>query len=577
MSFLSKLIGYMSTIIQFKDINVKEALLASSDINPDGTREITYTEAKNSSITGAMLKAALNPNEASAPNTDIVSFDELQYFENVASLPTGFLSGCSNLKSIKFPYGILGAGDGYDLLKNTDIEEIDVNTATLYGASGPSGALTGSKSLFGPLSTLKIVWIDKVTNVVARAFRKEDQPNIEKVIISSVSQWLNIVVNSTVNQKPDCMPTVSGKASLYIGSPDGQKVTVINTTGITTLRDHLFAGIQDIAQINIEEDGTSVGINCFNNINSGNEFILTGYHKITSIANGAFINCNAGNALDDVPPLATSIQSCFTGSSLQKATSSVLKSVGSTCFRNSKITTVDLPLGEEITPGVTPTITQIINGYQSATNQGVFQGCKSLVSVKLVSLPIVTNYMFQGCTALTQAKLDSITKISQNAFAECSSLELLNAPNVKQLEYRCFYGCKAFAFIKTSSYTPPDLTETVEEIGELCFYCSGNDGSPVQVPYEFKKLAIIHDGAFESCIPPSEGYVIFRKSDSIVTFVPINSINPDQKYRVNLFGESGPKTIYVPDALVPSYEADTEWANMINKGFTFLPISQLPA
>lgn len=561
----------MSTIIQFKDINVKEALLASSDINPDGTREITYAEAKNSSITGDMLKSALNPNDASAPNIDITSFDELKYFENVASLPISFLAGCSNLKSIKFPYGILGGGDRYDLLKNTDIEEIDVNTAILYGASGPSGTLASSKSLFGPLSALKIVWIDKVTNVVGRAFRQQDQPNIEKVIISSVNQWLSIIVNSTVNQKPDCMPTVSGKASLYIGSPDGQKVTVINTTGITTLRDYLFAGIQGIAQINIEEDDTSVGINCFNNINNGGEFILTGYHKITSIANGAFVNCNAGNALDDVPPFATSIQSCFTGSSLQKATSSVLKSVGNVCFRNSKITTVDLPLGEEITPGVTPTISQIINGYSNVTNQGVFQGCKSLISVKLVSLPIVTNYMFDGCTALTQVKLDSITEISQNGFRGCSSLELLNAPNVTKLGYNCFYGCTAFAFTKTSSYTPPDLTETVEEIGELCFYCNG--GSSVQVPCEFKKLAVIHDGAFVSCIPPSEGYVIFRKSDDIVTFVPTNTII---KYRVNLFGENGPKTIYVPDALVSSYEADTEWINMINKGFTFLPISQLP-
>ena len=575
MSYFASLIGYLSTIIQFKDVAVKEALLASSDINPDGTREITYAEAKNSSITGAMLKAALNPNHASAPNTDITSFDELQYFENVTSLPIGFLSGCSNLKSIKFPYGILANGDKYDLLKNTAIEEIDLNTATVIGASGDSGALFSSKSLFGSLPTLKIVWIDKVTYVIGRAFRKEDQPNIEKVIISSVNQWLNITVNSTVNQKPDCMPTVSGKASLYIGSPNGQKVTVIDTTGVTSLRDNLFAGVQGITQINIKENNTSVGLNCFKNINDGNQFILTGYDKITSVADGAFVNCNAGNALNDVPQLATRLESCFTGSSIQAATSSVLKSIGSTCFRNSKVTTVDLPLGEEITPGVTPSIGQIINGYSSVTNAGVFQGCKSLVSVKLVSLPIVTNYMFDGCSALTQAKLDSATEFSVSAFSGCSSLELLNAPNVKKLGYHCFYGCKSFAFTKTPSYTPPDLTETVEEIGELCFYCNG--GSPVQVPCEFKKLSVIHDGAFETCISPSEGYVIFRKSDSIVTFVPVNSSNPDQKYRVNLFGTSAIKTIYVPDALVSSYETDTHWANFVNKGFTFLPISQLPA
>ena len=573
MSYFSKLLGYFSTIIHFKDINVKEALLASSDINPDGTREISYEEAKNSSITGDMLKSALNPNDASAPNTDITSFDELQYFENVVSLPNNFLSGCSNLKSIKFPYGILGADSRFDLLKNTNIEEINVNTATLMGAIyNGNTQVFSSKSLFGPLSTLKTVWIDKLTNVKHRAFRKEDQPNIEKVIIASVSQWLNINVDTGVSQKSDCMPTASGKASLYIGSPDGQKVTVIDTTGVTRLRDNLFAGIQDIVQINIVENNTTVGVNCFNNINNGSPFILTGYDKIISIEDGAFINCNAGDALNNVPQNATSIGNCFTGSSLRAATSSVLKSIGNICFKNSKITTVDLPLGEEITPGITPNIGQIIKGYSNITNAGVFQGCTSLVSVKLISLPIVTNYMFHGCTALTQAKLDSITEINSNGFRGCSSLELLNAPNVTKLGTNCFYECTTFTFTKTSSYIPPDLTETVEEIGEMCFYC--RNGSNVHVPCEFKKLAIIHDGAFETCIPPSEGYVIFRKSDSIVTFVP--STNPNQKYRVNLFGKNGTKTIYVPDALVSSYEADTEWANMISKGFTFLPISQLP-
>ena len=571
MSYFSKLLGYLSTIIHFKDINVKEALLASSDINPNGTRDITYEEAKNSNITGSMLKLALNPDDINAPNINITSFDELQYFENIGSLPNNFLSGCSNLKSIKFPYGILGANSRFDLLKNTNIEEINVNTATLWGAQyNGNTQVFGSKSLFGPLSTLKTVWIDKLTNVIGRAFRKEDQPNIEKVIIASVNQWLNINVDTKVSQKLDCMPTASGKASLYIGSPDGQKVTVIDTTGVTKLRDNLFANIQDIVQINIVENNTTVGINCFNNINNGSPFILTGYHKITSIEDGAFVNCNAGDALNDVPQNATSIGNCFTGSSIRAATSNVLKSIGITCFKNSKITTVDLPLGEEITPGITPTIGQIIKGYSNVINQGVFQGCTNLVNVKLISLPIVTNYMFAYCSNLTQVKLDSITEIKANGFRGCSSLELLNAPNVTKLGTSCFYECTTFTFTKTSSYIPPDLTETVEEIGELCFYCK--NGSNVHVPCEFKKLAIIHDGAFTSCITPSEGYVIFRKSDSIVTFVPANTL----KYRTNLFGENGTKTIYVPDALVSSYEADTEWANMINKGFTFLPISQLP-
>lgn len=574
MSYFASLIGYLSTIIQFKDIAVKEALLASSDINPDGTRDITYAEAKNSSITGAMLKAALNPNESSAPNTDITSFDELQYFENVASLPTGFLSGCSNLKSIKFPYEILGVGDKYDLLKNTAIEEIDTNSTTLIGASGNSGALFGSKSLFGPLSALKIVWIDKVTSVVGRAFKKEDQPNVEKVIISSVNQWLNIVVNITVSQKLDCMPTASGKASLYIGGPDGQKVTEIHTTGVTALRDHLFDGIQGIDRIDIEENSTTVGIDCFKNINNGGQFILNGYHKITSIQDGAFINCNAGNALDDIPQNAVSMQSCFAGSSLQKATSDVLKQVGATCFRTSSITAVDLPaLGTEITPGTTPTIGQIIPGYGPTLSQGVFQSCRSLITANLINLPQSTRFMFYGCTSLTQVKLNSATTLELSCFQGCTALQLLNAPNVKVIKENAFSGCSNLEFTSTSSYSPPDLTETVEEIGTSAFY-----NTSVKTPIHFKKLTTIQDRAFLGCTANAD-YVVLHKSDSIVTFV-VTGNNQQLKYHVELFGNynSNPvKKIYVPSNLISAYEADSEWAQLVAKGFQFLDMANAPS
>lgn len=75
--------------IEFKDLNVKSALLRHTpeiDTNHDG--EISYAEAK------ATKRIVINGNE------DIISFKELQYFENLTS---ACFSGCSKLFEVGFP------------------------------------------------------------------------------------------------------------------------------------------------------------------------------------------------------------------------------------------------------------------------------------------------------------------------------------------------------------------------------------------------------------------------------------------------------------------------------------------
>lgn len=75
--------------IEFKDLHVKSALLRHTpeiDTNHDG--EISYAEAK------ATKRIVINS------NTDIVSFKELQYFENLTS---AYFEGCSKLFEVGFP------------------------------------------------------------------------------------------------------------------------------------------------------------------------------------------------------------------------------------------------------------------------------------------------------------------------------------------------------------------------------------------------------------------------------------------------------------------------------------------
>ena len=77
-----------SDIIEFKDLNVKSALL-QMDIDTNGDGEISYGEAAN--YTGSLeIKS----------NTNILSFKECQYFTGVTSVS---FNGCTNLFEIVLP------------------------------------------------------------------------------------------------------------------------------------------------------------------------------------------------------------------------------------------------------------------------------------------------------------------------------------------------------------------------------------------------------------------------------------------------------------------------------------------
>lgn len=541
MSFLSKLIGYMSTIIQFKDINVKEALLASSDINPDGTREITYEEASSNNITGTILKNALNPDHTNSPNTNIVSFDEFQYFKGVTTIAEYFLSGCTNLKSIKFPYTTI---NGFCILHNTAITKLDLTGVIILDCNDRNN------SLFGKITTLTEVWIPDVTNINRYVFTKEHHPNIEKIIVSSAAQWINISVVSGIGSNPNVTPNCSGKASLYRNTINGlEKITKFDTTGKTTLRPNLFEGLKDIEEIEIKENNTVVGDSCFKDLNYS--FILKGYDKISSVGTAAFANCKANEdtgGLINIPLSATALLgNCFANSTLKKAESDSVTRIGGACFERSEIVAVKLDYLTTIDPS-------------GSFSLGPFTNCKSLVSASLDSLQSLYIYSFYGCTALVTASLMLCTNIGTSGFYNCTALVTIKAPLAVVFGDSCFYKCSNI----TAGQDFFNL-ENAQTIGVEAFYLSS-----INMPSNFYYLSSVGDAAFKNC-STSATYIVLHKSDSIVTFKP-HTI-PANRYDINTF--AGVTTIYVPDALLTSYQSDTNWGAMINKGITFVGISQL--
>ena len=129
--------------ITFADSKVKEICVAYWDTNSDG--ELSYAEA--SAVTSLA--------NYFSDNTEITSFNELQYFTKLITIGSYAFSGCSNLASITIPNSVTkgnGAFSGCSALtsvtvgNSTPIKLTDVSTfsnranATLYVPAGSKAA-----------------------------------------------------------------------------------------------------------------------------------------------------------------------------------------------------------------------------------------------------------------------------------------------------------------------------------------------------------------------------------------------------------------------------------------------------
>lgn len=553
MSIFSKLLGYASTIINFKDINVKEALLASSDINPDGTRDITYTEAKSSSITPAMLKAALNPNEN---NTDIVSFEEFQYFTGISLFPDAFLKGCSNLKYIKFPLITIGSiiGNsisGGNLLANTSVEILDLtNVNKLFAHPAPVTGTITNATLFGSLSSLTTVIIPDLQTIQGNVFTKATAPNVTKVVISSVDQWISLGVDSYANAKPNILPTASGKAYLYIGDV---QVTDIDVNS-TSIPEHCFDGVLGLNTITIKNNNTSVGAYAFSNLPA--TVTIINYDHISSIGVGCFNNCKA-QGITGIPANSINIgEGAFSGSSIQSCIADTLTTIGRVAFESSQVTVVKIN-----------NCTSISGAYGGWTH-GTFASCSKLVSAEINASSSIPSSCFYNCSSLTIIKAYSATTVGKNACDRCLNLTTLyvNA-NVTRFDDNACYNDALLDTIKTVDTSNNNAISNLDlSVLSVIGISTFEDCVLLQCPSVFPNLTSIGRCAFTSCIAPTTGtYVTLSKNDSIVTFVP--SVNLSDNYKSPF--PTSVTTVYVPSNLVSDYQNDDKWSRT---GLTFAAI-----
>lgn len=172
------------------------------------------------------------------------------------------------------------------------------------------------------------------------------------------------------------------------------------------------------------------------------------------------------------------------------------------------------------------------------------------------SVTKIGSYAFHRCASLALTELPSgVTSIGDYAFNGCASLALTELPSgVTSIGPNAFDSCASLALTK--------LPSGVTSIGTYAFRsCSGLRQLDAQ------NVGTISANAFNSCSNLTE--LVLRKSDTACSLRNVSAFTntPMRGYS----GKSG--TVYVPSALISTYQTATNWSTLYNAGYlTFAAI-----
>lgn len=208
---------------------------------------------------------------------------------------------------------------------------------------------------------------------------------------------------------------------------------------------------------------------------------------------------------------------------------------------------VKVPGSELFKSIVNRTITEIkaedLEGIESITAHA-FRYCTHLVSANIPSVITIGNYSFDYCSALTDVNCPNATTLGQYAFHQCPNLSgVLYLPKVQTFGTQAFYNVGLTKIIIPSAISLNTILFAASkalvavDIGQTC--SSLNQGS-----------------LFSGCT--SLNTLIVRYSAAPTTL----STNAFTSTPFASDGTGG--TLYVPSALVDSYQSATNWSTILS-------------
>lgn len=178
---------------------------------------------------------------------------------------------------------------------------------------------------------------------------------------------------------------------------------------------------------------------------------------------------------------------------------------------------------------------------------------------------------FLGCQALTAIDLPNVTQVNRNAFESCVQLSTINLPKVTALDRGVF----------TNSAIQQANFPLVTTIGDNCFYTakhliSANLPLVTSLPIDSFRSSSIQTADFSAVTNINRtAFTDCTKLETLI--IRTSSVCVISDISIALRGSkiaSGTGYIYVPDNLVDSYKAATNWVTLSEQ---IKPISALEA
>ncbi len=386
--------------IVFADSIVKAICLANWDYDNDG--ELSYAEALSVSDLGQVFKSKSN----------ITSFDELQFFTNLDTIPDQAFYQCSKLTSITLPNTISSIGNSAfasctrltSLNLPNSISSIGraafynctglisltlpnlvsmIDYRTFYGCSGltsltlPDSLISiGNEAFSGCSGLTSLSFPNTLTTIGDSAFKNCSGLNGSLTLPNSISSLGNAAFSGCTGLTtlifPDSLTTISSSA--FSGCSGLTSLTLPD--GLTIIGDSAFNGCSGLTGLlTIPNSVTTIGSYAFHNCSSLTSLSLP--DSVISIGNYAFYNCSGLTGLLTLPNTVTTINE-YVFSGCSGLTSLTLPSsvtlIGNNAFYNNKNLTSIIVLAE------TPPTVRSDAFYKVDSNIPVYVPCESVAA-----------------------------------------------------------------------------------------------------------------------------------------------------------------------------------------------------
>ena len=379
--------------IVFADSTVKEICVSHWDTNGDG--ELSYVEA---ALVTSLDLAFRN-------NTDITSFEELQYFVGLSSISNYAFYNCTALiGSLILPNSLTSIGN--------------------YAFNNCSG-FTGSLILPNSLTFIGTGAFKECTGFTGSLTIPNSVTTIREYAFYNCSGFTGSLI------LPNSLTTI-GYRAFYNCSGFTGSLTIPNS--VTSIDSYVFYNCRGFTgSLTISDSMTSISDGTFYNC-SGFTGNLTIPNSVTTIGCSAFRNCRNLTGDLTIPNSVTSIgydafYDCrgFTGN---LTIPNSVTYISSEVFRNCSGLTGDLTIPSSVT----------------MISYGAFYGCKGFTGDLTIpnSVTSISGYVFYNCSGLTSLTMgNSVTSMGSYAFQGCSKLTsiTLHTETPPTIESNTFYNC----------------------------------------------------------------------------------------------------------------------------------------